>query len=103
MLQLETSGSEQKIQALRDRLQGEDDDLQREQGNRRRSGRVAKVNPDLVPLLRGEAVPNWLLSNEIDPPCSFGQTTPRFAIAADLIVTLPLLCVLGIVILTMLH
>ena len=68
MEQLEISVSDQKIQALRDRIQGEDDSLLREITNRRRPGRRAKVSPSLVPLLRGEAVPALLASDETNTP-----------------------------------
>lgn len=97
MLQLEMSGSEQKIQALRDRLQGEDDDLQRETDNRRRPGRAAKVSQSLVPLLRGEAAPDLLPSDEIESPHGLDYTTPAFESAINLIVILPHLVVLGLV------
>ena len=103
MMQPEMSVLEQRSQALRDRLQGMDDDLQRGYANRRRPGRATKVNPNLLPLLRGKAVPYRLLSDEIDPPCSPEQATPRFAIAINLIVTIPLLCVLGTVVWSLLR
>ncbi len=68
MLQIEMSAWDQKIQALRNQLQGEYDDLQRENDERRRPGRVRGVIPNLVPLLRGEAAPDLLVSAELDPP-----------------------------------
>ena len=95
MVLLETSVLDRKIQVLRDHLQGEDDDLQREYANRRRPGRAAKVNANLIHLLRGEAVPYRLLSDEIDPPYGLEHTTPAFGIAVSLIVSVPLLTVLG--------
>ncbi len=97
MLQLEMSVLEQKIQALRDRLQSEDDDLQREINDRRRPGRADDVNPNLVLLLRGEAAPDLLVSDGIDPPYSLEHTTPPFPIAINLIFTMPLLGILGLV------
>ena len=97
MDQPEMSVSDQKIQGLRDHLQGEDDDLQREKENRRRPGRGAKINPNLVQLLRGKALPYRLLSDEIDPPYGLEHTTPMFGIAVSLIVSIPLLSVLGLV------
>ena len=52
MDQPETSVLDQRIQALRDRLQGEDDDLQRQEEERRRPRRRAELNPDLIALMR---------------------------------------------------
>ena len=72
-----------------------EDDLQRGYANRRRPGRAAKVNPSLLPVLRGEAIPYRLLSDEIDPPYGQEQITPRSAIMINLIMIMPLLCVVG--------
>ena len=52
MDQLEISVLDQETQVLRDRLQGEDADRQRQE-ERRRPGRRAELNPDLVALMRG--------------------------------------------------
>ena len=52
MDQLEMSALAQKVQALRDRLQGEDDEFQRQEEERRRPGRRAELNPDLIALMR---------------------------------------------------
>ena len=79
MVQLEVSGSDEKIQALRDRLQGEDND-------RRRPGRTAQDDPKLVQLLRGKAVPYRPLSDEIDPPYGLEHTTPAFGTVVGVIV-----------------
>ena len=97
MLQLETSASDQRIQALRDRLQGEDDDLQRENDDRRRPGRSNDVSLNLVPLLRGEAAPDLLVSDEIDPSYGLEHATPMFGIAVALVMSIPLWGVLGLV------
>ncbi len=97
MLELEMSASDQKIQALRDQLQGEDDNLQREIDDRRRPRRAKDANPNLVPLLRGEVAPDLLVSDEIDPPYGLEHTTPPFPIAINLIFTMPLLGILGLV------
>ena len=97
MLQLEMSVLEQKIQALRDRLQSEDDDLQREINDRRRPGRADDVNPNLVPLLRGEAAPDLLVSDEIDTSYSLEHSTPMVGIAVGLAMSIPLWGVLGLV------
>ncbi len=97
MLQLEPSASDQRGQAIRDQLQGEDDNLQRQINDCRRRGRADDVNPSLAPLLRGEAIPYRLLSDEIDPPYGLEHTTPMFGIAITLIFTMPLLSVLGLV------
>ena len=97
MLQLEISASDQRIQALRDRLQGEDDSLQRKNDDRRRPGRADDVNPNLVPLLRGEAAPDLLVSDELDPPYGLEHTTPMFGIAVSLVMSIPLLGILGLV------
>ena len=97
MLQLDMSGSEQKIQALRDRLQGENDDLQRENDNRRRPGRAAEVNPSLVPLLRGEAIPALLASNGLGSTYGLEHATPLLGIAVSVILSIPLWGVLGLV------
>jgi hypothetical protein len=91
MLQLEMSASDQRIQALRDQLQSEDDDLQREIEDRRRPRRANDVNPNLVPLLRGEAAPDLLVSDELDPPYGLEHTTPMFGIAINLIFAMSLL------------
>jgi len=98
MLQLEMSASDQRIQALRDQLQGEDDDLQRRNDDRRRPRRANGVNPNLVPLLRGEAAPDLLVSDEIDPPYGLKHTTLRFGIAVILVMSISLWGVLGLVI-----
>jgi hypothetical protein len=90
MLELEMSASDQKIQALRDRLQGEDDD-------RRRPGRADDANPNLVPLLRGEAAPDLLVSDEIDPPYGLEYAAPMSGIAVSVIMSIPLWGVLGLV------
>ncbi len=90
MLELEMSASDQKIQALRDRLQGEDDD-------RRRPGRVDDANPNLVPLLRGEAAPDLLVSDDLDLPYGLEHTIPMRGIAVGLAMSIPLWGVLGLV------
>lgn len=74
-----------------------DDDFQREIGDRRRPGRAAKVYAGLLPLLRGEAVPYRLLSDEIDPSYGLEHTTPRFPLATYLVLVVPQLGVLGLV------
>ena len=96
MTQLEMLGSEQKIQALRDR-EGEDHNLPREYKDRRRSGRPDYVNPNLVPLLRGEAVPDRLLNNEIELSYGLEHATPLLGIAVSVILSIPLWGVLGLV------
>ena len=96
MVQLEMSALEQKTQALRDRLQVMDDDFQREHDDRRRPRRPKKVSPSLVPLLRGEAVPNLLASDELDPPHDLEHTTPAFGIEVSLVMAAPLLSILGL-------
>lgn len=103
MVELEMSVSDQKIQGLRDRLQGEDDSLLREIAIRRRSGRAANVHASLTPLLRGEAVPYRQLRDELDSPYGLEQMTPRFGITVTLLVIIPLLCILGTVVWTMLR
>ena len=97
MLQLETSVLDQKIQDLRDRLQGEDDDRQREHDDRRRPGRAVKVNPHLVPLMRDEAAPTLLPSDQLDPPDGQEHTPPMLGIAVSVILSIPLWGVLGLV------
>ena len=103
MVQLEMSVLDQKVQGLRDRIQGEDDNLQREEedrqreyANRRRPGRAAKVNPTLLPLLRGEAVSYRMLSDEINPPYGLEHTTITFGIAVSVIISVLLLSLLGV-------
>ena len=81
MSELEMSVSEQKNQVLRDR---------------RRRGRAAKVSPNLVPLLRGEAVPYRMLRDEADPPYGLEHTTPAFGIAVSVVVGILLWGVLGL-------
>ena len=103
MDQLEMSVSDQKIQGLRDRLQGEDDSLLREIANRRRPGRAAEVSPDLVPLLRGEAPPVPPAGGEVEAPHGLEHTTPMFGIADYLTIALPLLGTLGLVAWTILR
>ena len=95
MVLLEMSALDREIQVLRDHLQGEDDDLRREYANRRRPGRAAKVNANLIHLLRGE--PYRLPSDELDPPYGLEHTTPMLGIAVGVIVGIPLLSVLGFV------
>ncbi len=90
MLELEMSASDQKIQALRDRLQGEDDD-------RRRPGRADDANPNLVPLLRGEAAPDLLVSDRIDPSAGLEHTSLRSGIAVSLVMSISVWGVLGLV------
>ena len=97
MVQPKMSVLGQKSQVPRNRPQGTDDDLRRGHADRRRPGRPDKVHPSLVPLLRGEAVPYRLLSDELDPPYGLEHTTPRFPLAVNLIVAMPLLGVLGLV------
>ena len=97
MVQLEMSALEQKTQALRDRLQSMDDDFRREHDDRRRPGRAKKVSPSLIPLLRGEAVPYRLLSDELDPPYGLEHTTPMFGVAVSLVMVTPLLSILSLV------
>ncbi len=98
MPQLEPSASDQGILATRDSLQSEDDDFQRKNDDRRRPGRADDVNPNLAPLLRGEAVSYRPLSDEIDPPYGLEHTTPMFGIAITAIFTMPWLGVLGLMI-----
>ena len=97
MVQPEMSALEQRSQALRDRLRSMDDDLQREIANRRRPGRAAKVDPSLVPLLRGEAISSRLLSDELDPPYGLEPTTSTSGIVVSLVMAMPLLSILGLV------
>ena len=97
MVQPEMSILEQKSQALRDRLQSMNGDFKHGYANRRRPGRMTKVNPNLVPLLRGEAVSYRLLNDETDPPYGLEHTTPRFGVVVSLIIALPLLGILGLV------
>ena len=97
------SVSDQKIQGLRDRLQGEDDSLLREIANRRRPGRAAEVNPDLVPLLRGEAPLVPLAGGELEAPHGLEHTTLIFGIADCLTIALPLLGTLGLMAWATLH
>lgn len=97
MVQLEMSALEQKTQALRDRLQGMDDDFRRERDERRRPGRAKKVSPSLIPLLRGEVAPYRLLNDELDPPYGLEHTTPMFGVAVSLVMVTPLLSILGLV------
>ena len=96
MDQLEMSVSDQKIQGLRNRLQGEDDGLQRDKEDRRRPGRAAKVSPTLLALMRGEAVTYRMLSDEINPPYGLEHTTVAFGIAVSVIISVPLLSFLGV-------
>ena len=97
MNQLEMSALDQTIQALREDLQNEDDNLQRKYDDRRRPGRANYVNPNLVPLLRGEAASDLLVNDRVDPPCRLEHTTPPFPIAIYLIFTVSLWGVLGLV------
>ena len=103
MVELEMSVSDQKIQALRDRLQGEDDSLLREITNRRRPGRAAKVSPNLVPLLRGEAVPALLASDGPEPTYGLEHETPMSGIAVSVLLSIPLWGALGLVAWTVLR
>ncbi len=96
MLQLEMSASDQRIQAIRDRLQGDDDNLQRKNDDRRRPGRADDVNSNLVPLLRGEAAPDPLASGEIDASYGLEHATPMFGIAVGLVMSIPLWGILGL-------
>ncbi len=98
MLQLELSVSDQKVQALRDQLQGEDDDLQRGIGDRRRLRRAKDVNPNLLPLLRGEAAPDLLVSDEIAASYGLEHATPMVGIAVSLVMGISLWGILGLVI-----
>lgn len=95
MNQLEMSALDHTIQALRESLQNEDDILQQKNDDRRRPGRANYVNPNLVPLLRGEAAPDLLVSDRVDPPCGPEHTTPPFPIY--LIFTVSLWGVFGLV------
>ncbi len=97
MTQLEMSSSEQKIQAFRDRFQGEGDHRPREYEDRRRPGRLDHVNPNLVPLLCGAAVPRRLLGDEIDQPYGLKHAMPMLGIAVSVILSIPLWGVLGLV------
>ena len=97
MVQLEVSGSEQKIQALRNRLQGEDDEFQRQEADRRRPRRAAEVNPYLVPLLRGKAEAALLASDDLDPFHGLEHTTPMLGIAVGAIISIPMWSFLGLV------
>ena len=90
MLQLELPTSDQRIQALKDQPQGEEED-------RRRPGRADEVNPNLVPLLRGEAALNLLARYGMDPPLGLEYAKPRFGIAAGLAIGIPLWSVLCLV------
>ena len=90
MVQPEMSGSEQKAQALRDCIHGEDDD-------RRRLGRAAEVNANLVPLLRGKTEATLLESDELDLPYGLEHMGTMFTITVSVIVTILLLGVLGLV------
>ena len=103
MVELEMSVSDQKIQGLRDRLQGEDDSLSREIANRRRSGRAAKVNPNLVPLLRGEAVLALPASDELNQTYGLEHATPMSGIAVSVLLSIPLWGALGLVAWTVLR
>ena len=97
------SVSDQKIQALRDRIQGEDDSLLREIANRRRPGRRAKASPSLVPLLRGEAVPDLLSSDETNTPPGPESPEPTLRLVFGLATGMLLLSVIGLVAWTILH
>lgn len=96
MLQLEPSTSDQRVQAIRDQLLGEEED-------RRRPGRATDVSPHLAALLRGEAALDPLLSDEVDPPHGLEHTAPVFGIPVTLIFIMPLLGVLGLVAWAVLH
>ena len=96
MDQLETPVLVPKTQVSRDQPQGEHDGLQREKEDRRRPERSATVSPDLVQLLRGEAVSYRLLNDEIDPPYGLEHTTPLVGIAVSVILSIPLWGVLGL-------
>ena len=97
MVQLEMSGSEQKIQALRDCLQGEDDEFQRRETDRRRPGRAAEANPNLVPLLRGEAEAALLAGDDLDLSYGLEHTTPMLGVAVGMIMSIPLWSLLGLI------
>ena len=103
MDQLEMSVSDQKIQGLRDRLKGEDDVLQRENENRRRPGRAVEVHRNLIPLLRGEAVPYRLLSTKANTPPGPKGPEPTLRLVFGLATAMLLLTVIGIVACTMLR
>ena len=103
MPQVDMSVSDQKIQALRDRIQGEDDSLLREIANRRRPGRRAKVSPGLVPLLRGEAVPALLSSDETNALPGPEGPEPTLRLVFGLATGMLLLTVICIVAWAMLH
>ncbi len=90
MLQHELSASDQRIQTIRDQLQGEEED-------RRRPGRATNVSPHLAALLRGEAATDPLLSDEIDPLYGLEYATPMSGIAVSVIMSIPLWGVLGLV------
>ena len=96
MTQLEMPSSEQKIQAPGDCLQDEDHGLPREHKDRRRPGRPDHVNPNLIPLLRGKAVPALLASDGLDPPYGPEHATPLLGIAVSVILSIPLWGVLGL-------
>ncbi len=90
MTKLEIFASDQSIQALRDRLRGEDND-------RRRPGRTDDVIPNLVPLLRGEAAaPDLLVSDDLDLSHGLEHTIPMRGIAVGLAMSIPLWGVLGL-------
>ncbi len=97
MTQIEPSASDQRVQALRDRFQAEDDHLQREINERRRPGRVNNVSLLLVPLLRGKAVPDPLVSDEGDSLHRPEHTTLVFGIVVSLVISIPLWGVVGLV------
>ena len=103
MLQHDTSAFEQKIRDLRDRLQGKNDDLQRETDDRRRLGRAGDVNPTLIPFLRGEAAPALLVGDELDLPYGLEHTTPLLGIAVSVIFSVPLWSVLGFMVWAIFH
>ena len=96
MTQFEMPGLKQNIQALRDH-ESEDHNLPREYKERRRPGRPDYVNPNLVPLLRGEALPERPLNDEINSSYGLEHATPLLGIAVSVILSIPLWGIFGLV------
>ena len=101
--QIEPSASDQRVQALRDRFQAEDDRLQRGINECRRPGRGNDVSLLLVLLLRGEVVPDPLVSDEEDSLHRPEHTTLVFGIVVSLVISIPLWGVVGLVALAILR
>ena len=88
MVQHETPLSEQRVQAIWDRLEGATDD-------RRRPGRSDHVNLNLIPLLRGEVAPTPQASYETDLIYGRENSKRAFGIVAGLVLNMPLWGVIG--------